>query len=112
MAITIDEARKILEPEFDKISDEQLQELLDQMWSLASYMIDMYMQGKLDNTGDKKPLEKKIEAPYDKERHEKNKLPKKTTLDERVKRHIAHVANCKCRPMPNTIKKEIEKRLG
>lgn len=92
--------------------DEKIQELINQLWSLASYMIDMYYQGKLDHIGKKDALEQKIENPYNKERHEKNKLPKKATLDERVKWHIAHVANCKCRPIPNTIKKEIQKRIG
>jgi len=108
--ITIEQARKILEPEFSIIPDDQLQELLDQIMDLARYMCDAYMVGQLktDPSWEKKSQE---ERPYNEQWHSANKLFKTMTLNERVKRHIDHVANCKCRPMPATIKKEIQKRI-
>jgi hypothetical protein len=38
-------------------------------------------------------------------------MPTKWTLDDKIKRHIEHVAHCKCRPIPDKIKQEIQKRL-
>jgi hypothetical protein len=46
-----------------------------------------------------------------KERHLTNKMPEKATLDQRIERHIQHSKNCACRPMPENIKKEIEKKI-
>lgn len=63
-----------------------------------------------------KPLSKEIVKPTipanNKERHKLNKLKSFATLDEKVKRHIDHVANCKCWHLPRYVKKEIQKRLG
>jgi len=42
--------------------------------------------------------------------HLQNKMPKNPSLDERIAWHVAHVKNCRCREMPETIKKEIEKK--
>jgi hypothetical protein len=43
--------------------------------------------------------------------HEKNRMPKNATLDQRVDWHIAHQQHCQCRSdMPENIKAEIEKR--
>lgn len=44
-------------------------------------------------------------------RHKLNKLRPFASIDEKVKWHIDHVANCKCWPMPRYVKKEIEKRM-
>ncbi|MFN0213197.1 MAG: hypothetical protein ACKVT2_03000 [Saprospiraceae bacterium] len=40
-----------------------------------------------------------------KEWHEKNKMPKNPSFDQRVKWHLEHLKNCGCR-------KEIPKKLG
>jgi len=45
-----------------------------------------------------------------KEWHLKNKMPKNPTLEERINWHIEHAKNCRCIEMPESIKKEINKR--
>ena len=59
--------------------------------------------------------EKKTHIPVipqnNKEWHKLNKLRSFATIDEKVKWHIDHVANCKCWHMPMYVKKEIEKRM-
>jgi hypothetical protein len=42
--------------------------------------------------------------------HDKNKMPKNPTLDERVMWHVAHAKNCSCRPLHGKILEEIRKR--
>ena len=42
--------------------------------------------------------------------HLKNKMPEKATLDQRIEWHLEHVKNCACRPMPEKLLSEIEKR--
>lgn len=42
--------------------------------------------------------------------HEKNPMPKNPSLEQRIQWHIAHSKACKCREMPDSIKKEILKR--
>ena len=42
--------------------------------------------------------------------HERNKMPKNPTLDERVKWHLDHSKNCSCRPLAGKILEEIKKR--
>ncbi|MFK4812552.1 hypothetical protein ACI3KW_20350 [Devosia sp. ZW T5_3] len=37
-------------------------------------------------------------------------MPEHPTLDQRVDWHLAHAIACGCREMPDTIKREIEKR--
>lgn len=44
-----------------------------------------------------------------KEWHEKNKMPKNPTFEERMKWHIKHNQNCSCYPITEKLKKEIEK---
>jgi hypothetical protein len=44
--------------------------------------------------------------------HEKNRMPKNPTIDQRVEWHIAHQLHCQCREMPEKIKQEIKKRSG
>jgi len=39
-----------------------------------------------------------------------NKMPKKATLDQRIKWHVGHSKNCSCRPMPEKIQEEIKKK--
>ena len=38
-----------------------------------------------------------------KEWHQKNKMPKNPTLQERIKWHKEHMKNCKCRPAPKNL---------
>ena len=35
--------------------------------------------------------------------HERHPMPKNPTLAQRVSWHIAHAAQCACRPMPKTV---------
>lgn len=35
-------------------------------------------------------------------------MPKNPTMDQRIKRNIAHQENCGCREIPPTVKKAIE----
>lgn len=35
--------------------------------------------------------------------HEKHKMPKNATIEERLKWHKEHAKNCKCRPMPQSL---------
>ncbi|HVX92954.1 MAG TPA: hypothetical protein VHA74_02455 [Candidatus Dojkabacteria bacterium] len=44
-----------------------------------------------------------------KEWHLKNRMPKNATLEQRIKWYLEHLKNCKCRDIPENIKKEIEK---
>jgi len=45
-----------------------------------------------------------------KEWHEKNRMPKKATFEERVNWHLAHQKNCKCRPIAAKLLVEMEKK--
>ncbi len=45
-----------------------------------------------------------------KEWHLKNKMPENPTLEQRINWHIEHSKNCNCREMPESIRKEINKR--
>jgi hypothetical protein len=42
--------------------------------------------------------------------HQDNRMPVNSTLEQRIQWHIKHAKNCKCRPMPDNISKEIKKR--
>jgi len=42
--------------------------------------------------------------------HEKNRMPRNPTLEERIQWHRAHSKHCACRPMPERVLAEIEKR--
>jgi len=42
--------------------------------------------------------------------HEKNKMPRNASIEERINWHIAHARNCACRPIPDKLKLEIENR--
>lgn len=104
----VEEARKILGPKYDVLPDSQIQWLITLYSKLAHVIVDEY-------TKDPKAYMKKIDdimkSRINKERHLANKMPPKATLDQRVKRHAAHAIHCKCRPIPESIRKEIEKRV-
>ncbi|MHB1102851.1 MAG: hypothetical protein ACYC0C_08775 [Devosia sp.] len=42
--------------------------------------------------------------------HEAHKMSKDTTLEQRLDWHLNHAANCTCREMPESIKRELEAR--
>ncbi len=42
--------------------------------------------------------------------HKTHRLPEHANLNQRVDWHLAHATACGCREMPDTIKREIEKR--
>lgn len=42
--------------------------------------------------------------------HAANPLPRNATREERLHWHLAHAANCGCRPIPETIRRELETR--
>lgn len=41
--------------------------------------------------------------------HEKNKMPKNPTLEQRLKWHTEHAKNCFCRKMPKNIANMLQK---
>lgn len=45
-----------------------------------------------------------------KEWHEAHKLARNASLEERINWHLAHAANCSCRDIPESIKRELEAR--
>ncbi len=42
--------------------------------------------------------------------HRAKRMPAKATVEDRIARHIAHVAACGCRPIPRVVKQEIARR--
>ena len=41
--------------------------------------------------------------------HEKNRMPKNPTLEQRMEWHVAHAANCACRRPSEKLKSEMER---
>jgi hypothetical protein len=39
--------------------------------------------------------------------HEKHKMPKKATLEQRIRWHLAHRKHCACRPIPSKLADEM-----
>lgn len=111
MIIDIEKARKLLPPEYGQVSDGDIQCMLDYMYFICDFSIRWHEEHPGESFSDRKKIE--FGKPkINKEWHQDNKMPIKATLDQKIKWHIDHVAHCKCRPMPDTIKKEIQKRLG
>jgi hypothetical protein len=42
--------------------------------------------------------------------HEEHRMPRNASLEQRLQWHLAHAANCNCRPMPASIAAELESR--
>ena len=42
--------------------------------------------------------------------HEKNRMPKNPSLEQRIRWHLEHSKDCACRPIPQRLLTEIEKR--
>ncbi|MBP6695394.1 MAG: hypothetical protein KA161_09710 [Saprospiraceae bacterium] len=45
-----------------------------------------------------------------KEWHEKNKMPKNATFEQRAKWHMDHVKQCECRPVPEKLLAEMKEK--
>ena len=48
--------------------------------------------------------------PINREWHQTHRMPRNAKLEERLDWHLAHAANCGCREMPPTIRRELENR--
>ncbi len=109
MTITVEEARNILGAEYDNISDEHIKRMIHQIYTLCSALVDWHIEhpGKYIS---KKEL-KEPEPIRNQKRHQVNSMPMRWSLEDKIKRHIEHLAHCKCRPMPEKIKLEIKNRL-
>lgn len=110
MTLTIEEARKLLPPEYGQISDEEIQRMIDYMYLICNFAYDWQKNHPWENRADRKKIKPK-ETIRNQQRHQMNRMPMKGSLDDKIKRHIEHVAHCKCRPIPDKIKQEIQKRL-
>ena len=89
----------------------QIKDFLDLYNSIFVGVKNYHIRYELNNQPTiKKTIEPEIPL-NNKEWHKLNRLIPFATIDEKVKRHIDHVANCKCWPMPKYVKKEIEKRM-
>jgi hypothetical protein len=111
MTVTIEEVRKILGKKYDKLPDKEIEGIINLFSLYAKLAISEHIAEKRARI--KAEISGKSSLPtLNKERHLANKMPLKATLDQKINRHIAHVANCKCRPIPDKIKQEIQKRLG
>jgi hypothetical protein len=42
--------------------------------------------------------------------HEKHRMPKNATLDQRIRWHLAHRKNCSCRPIPEKLAEMMKTR--
>lgn len=42
--------------------------------------------------------------------HEAHRMPKNPTLEQRLEWHIMHAANCQCREIPRSLRREMEVR--
>jgi hypothetical protein len=42
--------------------------------------------------------------------HLDHKMPRNATLEQRLEWHVMHQANCNCRDMPDSIRRELEAR--
>ena len=47
---------------------------------------------------------------FNKEWHDEHRLGKGARLDDRVQWHLEHAEVCGCRPIPDAIEKEVERR--
>jgi len=47
-----------------------------------------------------------------KERHDKHKMPRNATFEQRVEWHLDHQKNCNCRPIPEKLLSEMKRKPG
>ena len=52
----------------------------------------------------------KANSKINREWHELHRMPKNATLEQRIAWHMEHAKHCKCRPIPEKLAAEIEKR--
>ncbi len=43
--------------------------------------------------------------------HKTNRMPKNPKIEERIKWHFEHVKKCTCRPIPQKLQEEIDKKI-
>ncbi|WP_229170378.1 hypothetical protein, partial [Bradyrhizobium altum] len=43
--------------------------------------------------------------------HRDHRMPPRASREQRIKWHVAHAAACACRPIPDSIKADVEKLL-
>lgn len=110
MVITVEQVREKYPKEYWDLSDWEIQQVLDYMYFICEFSINWHK----NHPGESllKWIKKESEAPFNEEWHKSNSMPMKGTLDQKIKWHIEHVAHCKCRPIPDKIKQEIQKRLN
>jgi hypothetical protein len=48
----------------------------------------------------------------DKAWHEAHRMPKRASRAERLAWHVEHAVNCGCRPVPESLRAEVEKELA
>lgn len=53
---------------------------------------------------------KKLPSNINREWHEKHPMTEGASVDQRIEWHLAHAANCLCRPIPEKLKAEMKKR--
>lgn len=53
---------------------------------------------------------KNMTSKINREWHEKNKMPKNPTFEQRVAWHLAHREHCPCRPIPEKLAAEMKKK--
>ena len=106
--LTIEQCRKTLGEDWVNLSDKQVEELRDFLYKVCYIVVNKYKENGPE-IFTQKPKE---EIRINKEWHNFNKLRSFASLDEKVKRHIDHIANCKCWHLPRYVRKEIEKRLS
>lgn len=115
------------------LSDEELQKIKDQFVAMDGKYKDITLLRFRDfvdlfysvfvsvknyptkyGFSDESVIEKEVKPQIllnNRERHKLNKLRPFATINEKVKWHIDHVANCKCWSIPMYVKREIEERM-
>jgi hypothetical protein len=48
-------------------------------------------------------------VPFNREWHRLNRMQLKATREQRIKWHAAHASACGCRPIPESIRQDVEK---
>jgi hypothetical protein len=56
------------------------------------------------------PTEISMATPFNRHWHEEHRMGMGASLDDRVRWHLEHARVCGCRPIPEPILKEIERR--
>jgi hypothetical protein len=54
---------------------------------------------------------KLAKSKLNKEWHEKNRMPRNASSGQRMQWHLEHSKNCNCRPIPESLREKIKKKL-